>query len=112
MRAEARHQLKQDRFSKVTIEAAERTATGRSNTSRKWLRRSLRSWSLAAIAFGGWYYVSQQDEKASFELSAAVRTFETPVRPAGVPAQPGYRQLRVFAGACHGGAQTVSGDRR
>jgi TolA-binding protein len=45
---------------------------------------------LAAIAFGGWYYVNQQDEKASAELSTAVRTFETPVRPAGVPAQPGF----------------------
>ena len=45
---------------------------------------------IAAIAFGGWYYVNSQDEKASAELSTAVRTFETPVRPAGVPAQPGY----------------------
>jgi Flp pilus assembly protein TadD len=33
---------------------------------------------LAAIAFGGWYYVNSQDEKASAELSTAVRTFETP----------------------------------
>jgi TolA-binding protein len=45
---------------------------------------------IAAIAFGGWYYINSQDEKASAELSTAVRTFETPVRPAGVPAQPGY----------------------
>jgi TolA-binding protein len=44
---------------------------------------------LAAIGFGGWYYIGQQDEKASAELSTAVRTFETPVRPSGVPAQPG-----------------------
>jgi len=33
--------------------------------------------------------VRSQDEKASAELSTAVRTFETPVRPAGVPPQPG-----------------------
>jgi TolA-binding protein len=45
---------------------------------------------IGAIAFGGWYYVSQQDEKASSDLSTAVRTFETPVRPPGVPPQPGY----------------------
>ena len=45
---------------------------------------------IGAIGFGGWYYVNTQDEKASAELSTAVRTFETPVRPAGVPAQPGY----------------------
>ena len=45
---------------------------------------------IAAIAFGGWYYVNTQDEKASAEFSTAVRTFETPIRPAGVPAQPGF----------------------
>ena len=42
---------------------------------------------LAAV-IGGWYYLSAQDEKASFELSQAVRTMETPLRPAGMPAQP------------------------
>jgi tetratricopeptide (TPR) repeat protein len=48
---------------------------------------------IAAVAFGGWYYVNAQDEKASAELSTAVRTFETPVRPAGVPAQPGFESF-------------------
>jgi len=37
---------------------------------------------------GGWYYLSAQDEKASFELSQAVRTIETQLRPEGSPAQP------------------------
>lgn len=45
---------------------------------------------IAALAFGGWYYTNQQDEKASLQFGAATRTLETPVRPAGVPAQPGY----------------------
>src|SRR5207248_843338 len=45
---------------------------------------------LVAVAalLGGWYHISQQDEKASVELSQAVRTLDTPVRPAGMPAQP------------------------
>src|SRR5258708_27065602 len=37
---------------------------------------------------GGWYYLSAQDEKASFEMSQAVRTLEAQLRPAGTPAQP------------------------
>lgn len=90
MRAEARHQLKQDRFSKVTIEAAERTASWTVEHQSKVIAAVIAVVVIGAIAFGGWYYVSQQDEKASFELSGAVRTFETPVRPAGVPAQPGF----------------------
>jgi tetratricopeptide (TPR) repeat protein len=90
VRAEARHQLKQDRFSKVTIEAAERTASWTVEHQSKVVAAVIALVVIGGIAFGGWYYVSQQDEKASFELSVAVRTFETPVRPAGVPAQPGY----------------------
>jgi TolA-binding protein len=90
VRAEARHQLKQDRFSKVTIEAAEKTANWTVEHQSKVIAAVIAVVVIGAIAFGGWYYVSQQDEKASFELSTAVRTFETPVRPAGVPAQPGF----------------------
>ena len=45
---------------------------------------------IAAIAFGGWYYVNQQDQKASLDLAVAVRTMETPIRPAGTPEQPGF----------------------
>src|SRR5207253_6756022 len=41
-----------------------------------------------AVGLGGWYYLSTQDEKASLEFSQAVRTMNTPLRPAGVPAQP------------------------
>ena len=43
---------------------------------------------IAAAVVGGWYYLSAQDEKASFDMSLAVRTLETPLRPAGTPAQP------------------------
>ncbi|HKM46341.1 MAG TPA: tetratricopeptide repeat protein [Terriglobales bacterium] len=90
MRAETRHQLKQDRFSKVTIEAAENAAHWTEEHKTKLIVIVVAVVVVAAIAFGGWYYINTQDEKASAELSTAVRTFETPVRPAGVPAQPGY----------------------
>jgi len=90
VRAETRHQLKQDRFSKVTIEAAEKTAHWTVEHQSKLIIAVIAVVAIGAMAFVGWYYVNQQNEKASAELSTAVRTFETPVRPAGVPAQPGY----------------------
>jgi tetratricopeptide (TPR) repeat protein len=90
VRAETRHQLKEDRFSRVTLEAAEKTAHWTVEHQSKVIAGVVALVVVAAIAFGGWYYVNQQDEKASAELSTAVRTFETPVRPAGMPPQPGY----------------------
>jgi len=90
VRAETRHQLKQDRFSKATFEAAGNAAHWTVEHQSKVVAAVIAVAVIGAIAFGGWYYVSQQDEKASSDLSTAVRTFETPVRPPGVPPQPGY----------------------
>jgi tetratricopeptide (TPR) repeat protein len=90
VRAETRHQLKQDRFSKATFEAAGNAAHWTVEHQSKVVAAVIAVVVIGAIAFGGWYYVSQQDEKASSDLSTAVRTFETPVRPPGVPPQPGY----------------------
>jgi tetratricopeptide (TPR) repeat protein len=89
VRAETRHQLKQDRFSKVTFEAAGNAAHWSVEHQSKLIAAVIAVIVLGAIAFGGWYYVNTQDEKAGAEFSTAVRTWETPVRPAGVPAQPG-----------------------
>jgi len=93
VRAETRHQLKQDRFSMVTLEAAEKTAHWTVEHRAKLIAAVIAVVVVGAIAFGGWYYVNSQDEKASAELSTAVRTFETPVRLAGVPAQPGFESF-------------------
>jgi len=90
VRAETRHQLKQDAFSRVTIDAAERTA--------HWTveHRSTVTISVVVVAIvlaagiGGWLYLSAQDEKASLDLTQAVRTMDTPLRPAGTPAQPDF----------------------
>jgi len=90
VRAETRHQLKQDRFRQSTLDAAENAAHWTVEHQSKVIVAVIAVVVIAAIAFGGWYYVNTQDEKASAELSTAVRTYETPVRPAGIPAQPGY----------------------
>jgi len=89
VRAETRHQLKQDRFSKVTFEAAGNAAHWSVEHQSKLIAAVVVVIVIGAIAFGGWYYLNSQDEKASAEFSTAVRTWETPLRPAGVPPQPG-----------------------
>lgn len=90
MRAETRHQLKQDRFSRVTIGAAEATVHWSVEHKSKVMVGIIIALVVAAAALGAWYYLSQQDLKASVELSQAIRVLDTPLRPEGVPAQPDF----------------------
>jgi TolA-binding protein len=90
VRAETRHQLKEDRFSKATLHAAEQTVHWTVEHQSKLLIAGIVVAVIALIGFGGWYYMNGQDEKASIELGAATRVLEQQVRPAGVPAQPGF----------------------
>ncbi len=90
MRAETRHQLKEDRFSKATLHAAEQTVHWTVEHQSKLLIVGIVVAVVALIGFGGWYYMNSQDEKASIELGSATRVLEQQVRPAGVPAQPGF----------------------
>src|SRR5262249_33457406 len=46
---------------------------------------------IAAIVAGSWYYIERQDEKASADFSRAVQVLGAPVRPAGMPEQPGIQ---------------------
>jgi predicted negative regulator of RcsB-dependent stress response len=90
VRAEARHQLKEDRFSKATLEAAEKTVNWSQENQSKLIAGAIAVLVVAAIAFGGWYYINSQDQKASLDLAVAVRALEAPIRPAGTPEQPGF----------------------
>jgi tetratricopeptide (TPR) repeat protein len=88
VRAETRHQLKQDAFSRVTIGAAEKTAHWSVEHRNTLTIAAVAVAIIVAVVAGGWYYLSAQDEKASFEMSQAVRTLGAQLRPAGTPAQP------------------------
>ena len=88
MRAETRHQLKSDRFTRATIGAAEATA----HWTVEHKSKIIVSVVVAAVVLlgvsGTWYYLAQQDAKANVELGQAVRTLQTQIRPAGTPEIP------------------------
>jgi len=90
VRAETRHQLKQDAFSRVTIGAAERTADWSVQHQSILIIFAIVLAVVAAAVVGGWYYLNAQDEKASLDLSVAVRTLDTQLRPPGTPEQPDF----------------------
>ncbi len=88
MRAEARHQLKHDKFSHATIQVAEKTVHWSVDHKNKLIAGSIVLVVLIAAILGSFYYLEQQDEKASVDFGKATQTLDTPVRPAGMPAQP------------------------
>ena len=90
MRAETRRQLKQDAFSRVTIDAAEKTAHWTVEHRSTVIYSTIAVVVILAAMIGGWYYLNTQDEKASLELAQAVRTMEMQLRPVGAPEQPDF----------------------
>lgn len=90
MRAETRRQLKQDKFSRTTIQLAEQSVHWSAEHKTKLIAGAAVVAAIAALVFGSWYYADQQDNKASVDFSNAVQVLGAPVRPAGMPAQPGF----------------------
>ena len=104
MRAETRHQLKQDRFSRATIDVAEKTVHWSVEHQNKLLVSGAIALVVAGIMLGGWYYLGQQDQKASLDFGAAIRTLDTPVRPPNMPPQPdspSFASSKERAAAAH-----------
>jgi len=102
VRAETRHQMKTDRFRGATLDVAERTVHWSVEHKNK-LTAAVAALVVVLLAVaGGWYYLDQQDQKASVDLSRAVRTFDTPVRPANMPPQadaPSFASVKERAQA-------------
>jgi tetratricopeptide (TPR) repeat protein len=90
VRAETRRQLKQDKFTRTTIQLAEQSVHWSVEHKDKLIAGGIALAAIAAIVLGSWYYVEQQDDKASVDFGRAVQALNAPVRPAGMPPQPGY----------------------
>ena len=90
MRAETRHQLKTDKFTRVTIGAAEATAHWSIEHKSKIITGVATLVVAIAALAATWLYLSHQDDKANMELTQAVRTLETQIRPAGTPETPNF----------------------
>ena len=86
MRADVRHQLKEDRFREFTAERAHWAVEHKDTL----IKAGAPIVVLLALLVGGWFYFNHRDELASAELSKAVRTYNTPIRPAGSPAEPNF----------------------
>lgn len=110
MRAQARHQLQEDKFRKTTIRVAENTVHWTVEHKSKLALGAMILIVVVAAILGGWYYLNRQDQQASLSLSQAVRTLDTPVRPAGMPQQsdaPSFGSAKVRATEARKKFQTV-----
>ena len=90
MRAETRRQLKQDSFNRVTIGAADATLEWSVENKNKLFIAAAVMVVLIAAVIGAWYYSDQRNDAASLAMDQAVRTLQTPLRPAGTPAPAEY----------------------
>jgi hypothetical protein len=111
VRAETRHQLKQDAFSRVTIATAEKTAHWTVEHRSTLLIAGIAVAVVLGAVVGGWYYLTTQDEKASFDFAQAVRTMNAQLRPAGSPAQPdvpSFTSAKERAEAAHKEFQAIA----
>jgi predicted Zn-dependent protease len=110
VRAETRHHLKENRFNRVTMGAAEATVHWTVEHQKKLLIAAAAAVLLIAAIIGAWYYANQRNDRASLEIEQAVRTLQTPLRPPGTPAQPEfftYTSDAERAGAAHKQFQAV-----
>ena len=93
------------------MEAAEKTVHWSGEHKAKLIVAGVIVAVLAAAGLGGWYYLNKQDEKASLALSQAVRTLDTPIRPAGSPPQtefPSFGSAKERATEAHQQFQEIA----
>ena len=96
MRAQTRHQLKQDRFSRATIDAAEKTVHWSVEHRGKLILAGIVGLVILGLGLGAWYYLNLKDQEASLQFSRGVRTLDTPVRPPNMPPQPDSPSFASF----------------
>jgi predicted negative regulator of RcsB-dependent stress response len=92
VRAQTRHQLKQDRFAATAAETYSWAVAHRS----KLVIGGIVAAVVLAIVVGTWWYTQYREHDASLDLAKALRTYEAPLRPPGQPAQS---EMLSFASA-------------
>lgn len=85
MRAEVRHQLKQDRFAVATAETVSWAVEHRRILTILGIIAGV----IVAFSLATYYYLQQQNEAASLAMASAFRTYDATIVPAGTPPQPG-----------------------
>jgi len=104
VRAQTRHQLKQDRFSRTTLDVAEKTVHWSVEHRGKLMVAGVLVLVMVGLGLGAWYYLNLKDQEASLQLSQAVRTLDMPVRPPNMPPQPdnpSFASINERATAAH-----------
>ena len=86
MRGYTRHQLKDDKLA----DAAKGTVNWAEHHRKLVSVASTVVLVAAALGVGGWALLQWQEQKASFALGTALRTYQRPLRPAGTPADPEF----------------------
>ena len=85
MRAEARHRLKDDRFAIATQDTIHWTVEHRN----KLMTAAGIVGVVLVLVLGGWYCLQHQNQQASVAMGQALRTYQSPIVPAGSPSEPG-----------------------
>ena len=85
MRAEVRHQLKQDRFAVATAETVSWAVDHRKILTTLGIIAGV----IVAVVLAGYYFLQQQNQAASLAMANAFRTYDAQIVPAGTPPQPG-----------------------
>ena len=88
-----RHQLKEDKFA----DAAKGTFSWAVGHRKLVTVAGIAVLVAAALGVGGWAFLQWREQKASFELGSALRTYQRPLRPAGAPANPEFSSFASAA---------------
>jgi predicted negative regulator of RcsB-dependent stress response len=96
VRAQTRHQLKQDRFSQATLDVAGRTVHWSVEHRSKLIVAGIVGLVIVGLGLGAWYYLNLKDQEASLAFGRAVESLQRPVRPLNMPPQPDSPSFASF----------------
>lgn len=93
MRAEARHNLKHDRFADTAAE----TFSWASEHVRNLVIYVIIGLVVIGGVWGGWYWYQQQQDASNQALGHAIQTYQRTLRPPGTPPMPGIESFSSAA---------------